>query len=168
MVGTGAGRKLCVTGGGVDCFGLTLEQCTARRHATQCLPVNAAAWDAENADLGPAPFSGQATGYAKKTNCQGGEELWQMGGLVIDMGGVPVGWSAFFDVKAGVWMAGPDLVSGPVDFTDAVVLDNELYRTGGLNLLSPTTPVTGERLIRCSGCFSWPMFMPAIIGERVK
>ncbi len=91
-----------------------------------------------------------------------------MGGMVFDTGGTLIEWSSYFDVEAGVWRVGPALASGIVDNPEVVVLDNELYRTGGLNIFAPTTPATGGKLIRCRGCFSWPMFMPAIIGERMK
>ncbi len=100
-------------------------------------------------------------GYAKRSNCQGGEELWIVGGDLED-GPAYMDTSMYYDVRAAVWLTGPQVGNGGIEETSVVVLDNVMYRMGGNADFGSSAK--GEELVPCKGCFSWPMFVPATTG----
>jgi Kelch motif len=163
IVGRGAGRKLCIAAGDVECGVLPDLACEALKISTQCLPIGASAWNAENADLGTLPEAVEEMGYARRTSCAGSDELWLVGGDTASASQVASTW--YYDVKNGVWRTGPPLAGGAASWTEAVVLGNELYQFGGDNN-SADSSAKGNKLVPCKGCFPWPMFLPAITNQK--
>ncbi len=115
----GAARKLLCVAGGTNAGGdLT---------STQCYDFGTGTWGAENADIGVLPASLLGMGYAQAEH-GGSTELWVVGGV---RAGTVSAATSFFDVAAGAWADGGNLVSGAVFRTGAVTLDNEVFKLGG-------------------------------------
>jgi hypothetical protein len=91
----------------------------------------------------------------------GSDELWLVGGDTEYASQVASSW--YYDVKDGIWRIGPLLAGGPASWTEAVVLNNELYQFGGDNA-DRDSSAKGNKLIPCKSCFPWTMFIPATTG----
>lgn len=111
-------RKLLCVAGGNNGAGMA---------STQCYDFSAAAWGAENADIGPLPADLWAMGYAQKVH-EGTIQLWVTAGV---RGEAITAATNFFDVVAGAWADGGTLATAPVYRTGAVTLGNEIYNLGG-------------------------------------
>ncbi len=161
IMGSGAERKLCIAGGDVFCGSFDKEdpECVVIRKTTQCLVVGASAWNAENGDIGELPIAIEESGYAK---VQGGEseQLWLVGGDTDDYS-LNSG-TGYYDVAAAAWFMGPQLAES-VSWTEAVVLNNEMYQLSGYGPNNERSK-KGNKLVPCKSCFPWTMFMPAITG----
>jgi len=172
IVGTGPDRKYCIAGGNMENYPPLLEEQSLEVHkTTQCLPHGASTWNAENVDLGPLPEFVSRMGYTKKTNCQGKEELWLVGGVDwlftgtpwSDIWWVPVDTTYYFDTETGSWVEGPLLASDASAYCEAVVLDNELYKTGGSNV-DWDSSTKGEKLVPEEECVSPPILRPKSVA----